>query len=51
MKTTKKGDDLAILLKKDLDEWEEHVGINELDEKSKRQLIEIARKSEEILKE
>ena len=51
LKTTKKGDELAVLLKKDLDEWEEHVGINELDEKSKRQLIEIARKSEEILKE
>ncbi|MBQ6351381.1 MAG: MarR family transcriptional regulator [Methanobrevibacter sp.] len=51
LKTTKKGDELAVLLKKDLNEWEEHVGINELDEKSKRQLIEIARKSEEILKE
>ena len=49
LNTTKKGEELAILLKKDLDEWEESVGIDKLDEKTKDQLIKIARKSEEIL--
>ncbi|AMD17092.1 hypothetical protein TL18_03070 [Methanobrevibacter sp. YE315] len=51
LKTTKEGEELAILLKKDLDEWEEKVGINELDDETKNQLRKIARKSEEILKE
>lgn len=51
LKTTKKGEELAILLKKDLEEWEENVGIDRLDERTKNQLREIARKSEEILKE
>lgn len=51
LKTTKKGEDLAILLKKDLKKWEEKVGIDKLDSKTKNQLKEIARKSEEILKE
>ena len=51
LKTTKKGEELAILLKKDLEEWEESVGIDKLDETTKNQLRQIARKSEEILKE
>ena len=51
LKTTKKGEELAILLKKDLEEWEKNVGIDRLDERTKNQLREIARKSEEILKE
>lgn len=51
LKTTKKGGELAILLKNDLEEWENNVGIDELDEKTKDQLRKIARKSEEILKE
>ncbi len=49
LKTTPKGEELSILLKKDLEEWEENVGIDKLDEKTKNQLREIARKSEEIL--
>ena len=51
LKTTEKGEELAILLKEDLKEWEELVGIDELDDETKNKLIEIARKSEEILKE
>ena len=51
LKTTKKGEELAIILTKDLKEWEESVGIDKLDEKTKGQLKEIARKSEEIIKE
>lgn len=51
LKTTKKGEELAILLKKDLDQWEKSVGIDKLDDETKNQLRQIARKSEEILKE
>lgn len=51
LNTTKKGEELAIQLKKDLKNWEETVGIDRLDDKTKSQLREIARKSEEILKE
>ena len=51
LNTTKKGEELAILLKKELDEWEEQVGIDKLDETAKNQLREIARKSEEIIEE
>ena len=51
LKTTKKGEELAILLKKDFDEWEEKVGIDKLDDETKSKLREIARKSEEILGE
>lgn len=51
LKTTEKGEELAILLKNDLEEWERNVGIDRLDEKTKDQLREIARRSEEILKE
>ena len=51
LKTTRKGEELAILLKKDLDEWEKCVGIDKLDEKTKNRLRKIARKSEKILKD
>lgn len=51
LKTTKKGEELAILLKKDLEEWEESVGIDKLNDETKNQLRQIARKTEEILKE
>ena len=51
LNTTEKGEKLAILLKKDLNEWEELVGIDKLDDTTKNQLKEIARKSEEILEE
>lgn len=51
LNTTKKGEELAILLKKEMDEWEEQVGIDKLDETAKNQLRQIARKSEEILEE
>lgn len=51
LKTTKNGEKLAILLEKDLKKWEELVGIDKLDNKTKTQLGEIARKSEEIIKE
>lgn len=51
LKTTAKGEELAILLKKDLEEWEELVGIDKLDDETKNELIKIARKSEDILKE
>ena len=49
LKTTKKGDDLAILLINEFNEWEEKVGIGKLDDETKHKLIQIARKSEEIL--
>ncbi len=49
LKTTKKGEKLAILLKQDFDEWERNVGIDKLDDNTKNQLKKIARKSEEIL--
>lgn len=49
LKTTPKGEELAILLKKDLNEWEEMVGIDKLDDKTKDQIRKIARKSEELL--
>lgn len=51
LNTTEKGEELAILLKKDLKEWEELVGIDKLDDTTKSQLRKIARKSEEILEE
>ena len=51
LKTTKTGEELAILLRNDLEEWERNVGIDEMDEKTKDQLRKIARRSEEILKE
>ena len=51
LNTTEKGEKLAILLKKDLNEWEEFVGIDKLDDTTKNQLKEIARKSEKILEE
>ena len=51
LKTTKEGEELAILLKKDFEEWENAVGIDKLEENTKNKLRKIARKSEEILKE
>ena len=51
LKTTKDGEKLAILLIKDLEEWEKNVGIDRLDDDTKDQLRRIARKSEEILEE
>lgn len=51
LKTTKEGEKLAILLIKDLEEWEKNVGIDQLDDDTKDQLRRIARKSEEILEE
>lgn len=51
LNTTKKGEELAILLENDLENWEKSVGIDKLDEKTKNQLRQIARKSEEILEE
>ena len=51
LKTTEKGEKLAILLENDLKEWEEQVGIDKLDDEVKDQLREIARKTEEILEE
>ena len=49
LKTTKKGEELAIELTNDFEEWERSVGIDKLDEETKNQLRQIARKSEEIL--
>ena len=51
MKATEKGEDLTIQLKNDLEEWEKNVGIYELDERTKDQLKNIARKSEDILRD
>ena len=51
LNTTDKGEELAILLKKDLESWEKSVGIDKLDDETKNQLRKIARKSEEILEE
>lgn len=51
LKTTQKGEELAILLINEFEEWEKKVGIDRLDEKTKDQLKKIARKSEEILEE
>ncbi len=51
LNTTKKGEELAILLKEDLENWEKTVGIDKLDDDTKDQLRKIARKSEEILEE
>lgn len=49
LKTTEKGEELAILLQKEFEDWEKQVGIDRLDENTKEQLIMIAKKSEEIL--
>ena len=50
LETTEKGEKLAILLENDLKEWEKQVGIDKLDDETKDQLREIARKTEEIVK-
>lgn len=49
LNTTEKGEEMAILLIEDLENWEKTVGIDQLDESTKNQLRKIARKSEEIL--
>ena len=49
LNTTEKGEEMAILLIEDLENWEKSVGIDQLDESAKDQLRKIARKSEEIL--
>ncbi len=49
LKITKKGEELAILLRKEMNEWEELVGIDKLDDETKNKLRRIARKSEDIL--
>ena len=51
LKTTEKGEKLTIQLENDLRQWEESDGIDKLDDKTKDQIREIARKSEEILKD
>ena len=51
LKTTEDGEKLAVQLENDLKEWEEKVGIDKLDNKTKNHIREIARKSEEILKD
>lgn len=51
LNTTEKGEEMAILLIEDLENWERMVGIDKLDERTKNQLRQIARKSEEIIKE
>ena len=51
LKTTEEGEKLAILLENDLNEWEKTVGIDKLDENAKKQLREIARKSELLLED
>lgn len=49
LNTTKEGEELAVLLKSDLDKWEKLVGIDKLDDETKSKLRKIARKSEEII--
>jgi DNA-binding MarR family transcriptional regulator len=51
LKTTEKGEKLAIVKINELKEWNEKVGISDLDENCIKKMRNIARKSEEILKE
>lgn len=51
LKTTEKGEKLAIVKINELKEWNEKVGISDLDEDCIKKIRKIARKSEEILKE
>ena len=51
LKITEKGKELAILKIKELDEWNKKVGVSDLDEETIQKLRDIARKSEEILKD
>lgn len=51
LNTTEKGDELALLKINELEEWNEKVGIDDLDENCIKKVREIARKSDKILKE
>ena len=51
LNTTEKGDKLAVLKINELKEWNEKVGVSSLDEETLQKIRQIARKSEEILKE
>ncbi|MBE6505511.1 MAG: MarR family transcriptional regulator [Methanobrevibacter sp.] len=51
LKTTKKGDELALLKINELEEWNRKVGVLDLDDDSMEKFRKIARKSEEILKD
>ena len=49
LKTTKKGEKLAVSLKNELHEWEKQVGIEQLSDETIDKIREIARKSEQIV--
>ena len=51
LKTTEKGDKLAVLKINELNEWNKKVGVLDLDDDFMEKLRHIARKSEEILKD
>lgn len=51
LNTTEKGDELAILKINELKEWNDKVGVSDLDEETLQKIRQIARKSQEILKE
>jgi DNA-binding MarR family transcriptional regulator len=51
LKTTEKGNELALLKINELKEWNDKVGISDLDEECIKRIRQIARKSEEILKD
>ncbi len=51
LKTTEKGDELALLKINELEEWNRKVGVLDLDDDSMEKFRKIARKSEEILKD
>lgn len=49
LKTTKKGEKLAILKIKELKDWNDKVGISDLDGETLKKIRDIARKSAELL--
>lgn len=51
LNTTEKGDRLAVLKINELNEWNDKVGVSELDEETIQKIRNIARKSGEILKD
>ena len=51
LNTTEKGDELAILKINELKGWNDKVGVSDLDEETLQKIRQIARKSQEILKE
>lgn len=51
LNTTEKGDELAILKINELKEWNDKVGVSDLDEEALQKIRQIARKSQQILKE